>query len=216
MFSNLTNAATAIRDFWLWRPLFTQKETHTIRKGHLMPLVFRFQDLLSELIHDLPMPSEAQLLNSLQIQQLAGQLQKGVIPSLYELAEAFPNGTETAEAKHLLIRYIYFLSQAGDAGRLRCEQLQLFVQLQSRKNMKSHLEAVHAKYQPNSPEAKEFRSCIGYVRTSIHEMEQALQPLLEQDPSGGNAIRLHQRYGWAVKLWRWLNRSLGIEPAYGY
>ncbi|MCE3234781.1 MAG: hypothetical protein K0Q50_961, partial [Vampirovibrio sp.] len=75
---------------------------------------------------------------------------------------------------------------------------------------------VHAKYQPNSPEAKEFRSCIGYVRTSIHEMEQALQPLLEQDPSGGNAIRLHQRYGWAVKLWRWLNRSLGIEPAYGY
>lgn len=216
MFSSFTNAATAIREFWLWRPLFTQQETQPVRKGHLMPIVFRFHDLLSELIQDSPVPNEYQLLNALQIQQLACQLQKGIIPALQELMEAFPNGTDTAEAKHLLIRYIYFLSQAGDAGRLRSEQLQLLVQLQSRKNMKHHLEAVCTKYKPASPEAKEFRSCISYIQTSIQEMELVLEPLLEQDPSRGGTIRLHHRYGWAIKLWHWLNRSLGIEPAYSY
>lgn len=218
MFSNFADAAMAFRQFWLWRPLFAQDAENepVLRKGHIKPLVFRFNDVLTELIENSAAPSEFQLLNALQIQQLAGQLQKGIIPSLQHLAEAFPNGTDTPEAKHLLIRYVYFLSQAGEEGRLRCEQLHLVLQLQSRRNMQSHLESVYSKYQPGTHEAKEFRNCISYLRSSIREMEQALQPLLDQDPSRGNTIRLNRRGNWPLKLWQWLNHHLGIEPAYSY
>jgi hypothetical protein len=214
MLSVVANAATALKIFWLWRHLFASQAEQMKQEHYLVSLVCRFDYILNELIHETPIPNEYQVLSSFQVQQLASQVQHGIIPSLQELTDAFPDGTESPEAKHLLIRYIYFLNRAGEMGKLRSEQLNLTLQLQSRESLLSHLKGVYAKYQPESHEAKEFRNCALYLQNAIYEMEQALIPLLEQDPSQGEIIYLKSnRYQlWGYKAWQWLNRFLGITP----
>ena len=215
MLSVMANAATAIKNSWLWRKLFSSPTT---QGGHqyLIPVVCRLDYILSELIQETPVPNDYQLLSAFQVQQLASQLHHGIIPSLKELVEAFPDGTESPEAKHLLLRYMYFLNQAGEYGKMRSEQLSLVLQLQSRESLLHHLKNVHSKYSPGSSEAREFRSCTLYLQNAIEEMEKALLPLLENDSSKGEAIYIRSTgrwHSWTSKAWQWLNRHLGIEAA---
>lgn len=215
MLSVMANAATVIKNSWLWRKLFSSSTTQS-GTPYLIPVVYRLDYILSELIQETPVPNDYQLLSAFQVQQLASQLQHGIIPPLQELIDAFPDGTEAPDTKHLLLRYMYFLNKAGDLGKMRSEQLNLILQLQSRESLLHHLQNVHAKYSPGSPEAKEFKSCVIYLQSAILEMKKALLPLLENDPSHGEIIYLSSTgrlHSWASKAWHWLNRNLGIEAS---
>jgi hypothetical protein len=211
MFSDMSNAATALRNFWLWKRFFA-KDSAPVSGGHMIiPLISRYDLLLNDLIHQSPIVmSEFQLMYVQHIQALAKQLQRGIIPSLQELADAFPNGTDTPEAKYLLLRYTFFLNQAGKLGRLRGEQLNLLIQLRSRESLLRHMTHTCSKYTPNSTEAREFRSCASYLKSTLQEIEQLLAPLLEEDPSHGETISLKwaDRYLWLTKAWRSLKSKL--------
>jgi hypothetical protein len=213
MFSDMSNAATALRNFWLWKCLFSRHEAPVCGGGMIVPLISRYDLLLNDLINQNPVMSEFHLAYVQHVQRLARQLQKGIIPSLQELADAFPEGADTMEAKHLLLRYTYFLNHAGKLGRMRGEQLNLLIQLRSRESLLRHMAHICTKYSADSIEGREFRSCVSYLKNTLREIEQVLIPLLEEDPSHGETIDLKwaDRYQWFSKFWNKL-RSKVSQP----
>jgi hypothetical protein len=218
MIKTMAEAATALQNFWLWKDWFSSKNQPIPEERAIIPLISRYDLLLNELILENPMLTEFQLLYVQHVQQLAKQLQQGMIPSLMELANAFPEGTDSPEAKHLLLRYTYFLNQTGKLGRLRGEQLTLLIRLRSRENLLRHMEYIGAKYQADSKEAQELKRCTSHLQEAAKEIEQLLRPLLDSDPSHGGTIHLHWqgRYDWLNRAWHWCKRgfSLSLAPVY--
>lgn len=151
------------------------------------------------------------------VQLVACRIQRGVIPALLELAQAFPADPENPQARQMLHRFTYFLNQAGELGEMRGEQLRLALGLRSRKNMLRHLDALSQRFETYSGRSCELSQRKLYLNRLIKETENALIPLLAEDPCRGDSIYLNTRKQayprWLQKTLRWLENVRQSHPA---
>lgn len=177
----------------------------------LRTITRRDQERLSRFIEENPLLlfGEPEVVQSVQL--VACQIQRGVIPALVELAQAFPPDPENPQARQMLHRFTYFLNQAGELGEMRGEQLRLALGLRSRKNMLRHLDALSQRFETYSGRSWELSQRKHYLIRIISETENALIPLLAEDPCRGESIYLNahkQAYPrWMQKALRWLENA---------
>lgn len=196
-------SSKAVQRFPLWRQWFPGQPP-AVGQDFMVPLVCYYDDILSTLIHEFPTAEDFQAYGVAQVQYLAAQLKEGVIPSIEDLLDTFPQAA-SSESRHLLVRYAYFLNRAGEQGRLRSDQLNLALQLRIREKMCEQIEQLCVRYDPSAPEVREYATCVAHLRSIMDEIEQTLLPLLEKDPSHGGTLRIQ-----ADPLWPWLRPFSGV------
>ena len=138
------------------------------------------------------------------IQPLLEHIEKGVIPPLPDLVRYFPANDDSRHARQLLERVTYFLSETGEAGRLRSEQLRVALQLKRRKKQHLQIQDAYFRYNWDGGKAKEISASLRHLETIIEQTEGLLIPLLEQDPSRGDAILLNPPVPSLKKWLSWL------------
>lgn len=192
----------------LWRR-FTEQAHPVEEAAYLCTVSRRDQEQLNRIFEENPLllicrPEERE-----PVQTVAFEIQRGVIPSLIDLAKAFPPDPESPQSRQLLHRFTYFLSQAGELGSIRGEQLRLALGLRSRKNMLRHLEKSSQPGRSHPHGSPELDSHIHYLSRIIEETENALIPLLSEDPCIGDSIYLNTRQQpyprWIQNLLRWVD-----------
>lgn len=194
MISDFSNAATLLQDLWQWQRLLVALETKSLPQSTLLSKYVNLTDTVSPRAgQQSAIISRLQFLSGGATQQLAQVLQKGRLPSLRALIYSFPSNATIHEIKHMLVRYSFFLNQSGEVGKLRAEQLNTLIQYQSKKDMLEHLERVRDKFESESREARDLQTCIGYLESTIEEMNRVIHDLLEKDPSHGQSIQLKQK-----------------------
>lgn len=190
-----------------WRQLFTFQLPSQSAQSFTQTITHQDPENLLRFIEDNPLlfaeePDEAEA-----VQTVATQIHRGVIPALTDLAQVFPADPESPQAKQLLNRFTYFLSQAGELGRMRGEQLRLALGLRSRKYMLRHLESMTQRYESPSNQSREIMEHHYYLCRLVQETEKALIPLLADDPCIGKSIHLNARKqaypNWLQKILRW-------------
>lgn len=154
------------------------------------------------------------------VQAVASQIRAGVIPALLDLAEALPVDAASPQAKQILERFHYFLNQAGTLGDIRGQQLRLAMGLRNRKYMLRQLQGINQRDESQAIKKSQSSLHIRALLALIDETEQALIPLLREDPSRGKCIWLNHRQeaypDWLQQVFRGVQavrETLGVNTS---